>query len=333
MIAHVVKSVIGCFAFDDSGSIIYYRLFPSKPSEIIGLMKKPIPEDFMKELGCEAVEDDFARGIISQRLREYALSLGFAADDRAFNKFLSDYAILLCKESSKKEMTKDKFIVQASNALKDMEKQSNLFIERLKEWYGLHYPELRANNEQYASLVAEQGLRENMPGYKRSTGLEIDGKDEEMIKRYASMVHTSFEAKKALEAYIKKSMQEICPNISSLIDPVLAARLLAHTGSLERLSRMSSSAIQLLGAEKALFRHLKNKKKVKPPKYGIIFTSSYIQNAPVHKQGKVARVLSAKLMIAAKIDFYSGRFEEKLSKDLRAEIDAIMKESLKKVNR
>jgi len=96
-------------------------------------------------------------------------------------------------------------------------------------------------------------------------------------------------------------------------------------GSLKKLARMSSSTIQLLGAEKALFRHLKNKKRVKPPKYGLIFFDKRVQNAPKHDAGKIARTIASKIMMAAKIDYYSGRFEPKLKEDLEKELEKIRK--------
>ena len=117
-------------------------------------------------------------------------------------------------------------------------------------------------------------------------------------------------------------MREVAPNVSSLLDPLLAARLLALAGSLEKMSKMTASSIQLAGAEKALFRHLRSQGKA--PKFGIIFLSDWIQSAPDHLRGKVARSLAAKLMMAARIDYYSGRNEtEKLRKDLEQEIETL----------
>ncbi|HLC67506.1 MAG TPA: C/D box methylation guide ribonucleoprotein complex aNOP56 subunit, partial [archaeon] len=112
---------------------------------------------------------------------------------------------------------------------------------------------------------------------------------------------------------------EIAHNFASLIDPLLAARLLAYAGSLEKLARMPASTIQLLGAEKAMFRHLHEKGR--SPKYGMIYNSELIQKAPAESRGKIARILSAKLMLAARIDYYSGRDDsEKMLREMKEEM-------------
>jgi nucleolar protein 56 len=129
------------------------------------------------------------------------------------------------------------------------------------------------------------------------------------------------EEKTRLERYVRDLTKELAPNLSSICDELLVARLIAIAGSLEKMARMPASTIQLLGAEKALFRHLK--KMGKSPKYGIIYSSSLIQNASKDNKGKIARVLSAKLMQAARIDFYSGRAEPKLRQELDKEIKQV----------
>jgi nucleolar protein 56 len=130
------------------------------------------------------------------------------------------------------------------------------------------------------------------------------------------------EEKKKLEKYVQDTVRQLMPNFSQLIDPLLAARFLASAGSMERLARMPASTIQLLGAEKSLFRHLKEQGK--SPKFGIIFIDSHIQNAPEEKRGKIARILSSKLMLAARIDFYSGRDDsEKLKKEFNEDLAKI----------
>jgi len=324
MIAHITKSPIGWFAFDDSGELLYYQLIRPDPEEALGVLTKPIPKTFFNSIkGYETKEDGFARDIISNRIREYALSLGFVETPRELNEFLTSLGILITKKKAKKFITKDKLIVQASSTLDDLNKQINTFFEHLCEWYGLHYPELKLDNEKYVKQVAQYGLREEMPGFKTSSGLALSERDIEIIKSYSSFILSALQLKKELEKYIKEATRETCPNITSLIEPLLAARILALAGSLERLARMSSSTIQLLGAEKALFRHLKNKKKVKPPKYGLIFFDKRIQNAPKGEAGKIARILASKLMMAAKIDYYSGRFERKLKDDMEKEIGRI----------
>jgi nucleolar protein 56 len=255
-----------------------------------------------------------------KRVREYATSLGFAKGDEEFNDFLSKLALLISKKRMKASIGRDRLIIQAICALEDMAKILNLFIERIDEWYSLHYPELKFSKKDLDKIIS-YGRRENIPDFKESVGIELTEKDEETLKEYARMIKTVSDEKDKLEKYVKESMKEIAPNLSSLIDPLLAAKILVLAGSMEKLSRMTASTIQLLGAEKALFRHLH--KKGKSPKYGILYNDGRIQNAKEENRGKIARLISAKLMMAARLDFYSGRFEERLKKELEDEIKAV----------
>jgi nucleolar protein 56 len=152
--------------------------------------------------------------------------------------------------------------------------------------------------------------------------------DIETIRGFATAAAHALAQKKHIESYVKSSMRELSPNFAALIDPLLAAKLLAHAGSLEKLSKMSASTIQLLGAEKALFRHLR--KQGKAPKFGLIFMSDWIQATPDAARGKVARVLAAKLMMAVRIDYYSGRDDAaRLRKELEQEIATLQREGAK----
>lgn len=319
MKAFIVKSPIGYFAFSEHGELLYYQLFKRNPVEVAEKLREKIPADFFSQKDYEIVENREAQNIMRKRLREYALSLGFAESNMELNKFLSDLGIVISKNRRKSSISRDKLIIQASNALEDLIKIQNLLLERLREWYGLHYPELKQKD--IAEMVARYGRRENFPNFQESTGIDLAEKDEEILKEYAKAVSVVIEQRKSLERYVKSAMREIAPNFSSLLEPLLAARLLALAGSLEKLSKMSASTVQLLGAEKALFRHLRGKGRA--PKFGIIYLSDYIQNSSEEKRGKVARILASKLMLAARIDFYSGREDQKLKRYLEDEIDKL----------
>ena len=320
--ALVTKSIIGIFAFLENGELLHYKLFDRSVNVVSEALKKPIPSDFLREIkNYEIVEGKEAERIMRGKLREYAISLNFASSNKEFNEFMSDLGLALSKKSMKDSIKRDKLIIQAANALDDLNKNISLFAERLYEWYTLHYPENKLNQKDLVEFVAEHGRRERMPDFKSSTGIDLDEKDEDILMDYADLIFQMQIQKKKLEGYVKESMREIMSNVSSLIDPLLAAKLLAMAGSLEKLAKMPASTIQLLGAEKALFRHLK--KKGKSPKFGLIFMDSHIQNAPDDKKGKAARILSSKLMLAARIDFYSGRHEEKLKDDLEEELKVI----------
>jgi nucleolar protein 56 len=314
--AHIAKSPIGVFAFSEDGKLLHYKLFSKSPEKNVAEMKK-IPQDFLNELkGYEIVEDEAGYEFLRKNIREFSKTLGFCNNDYEFNKFISEFCAVQSKNKMSVLTTKDKLLIQAANALDDAEKIKNLKEQRLYEWFTLHYPELKRMD--IAEMIIKFRRRENFPGFKTSTGIDLTEYDEKILIDYAHSVKTTSETIKSLENYIRHTIREVAPNFSSLIDPLLAARLLALAGSLEKLARMPASTIQLLGAEKALFRHLH--KQGRSPKYGILYNSSIIQNAKNEVRGKVARILSAKLMQAARIDFYSGRHEEKLKKELDEEI-------------
>ncbi|MCH8022492.1 MAG: C/D box methylation guide ribonucleoprotein complex aNOP56 subunit, partial [Thaumarchaeota archaeon] len=121
--------------------------------------------------------------------------------------------------------------------------------------------------------------------------------------------------------YVEHTMEDIATNVSHLAGPMVGARLLARAGGLDRLSRMPSSTIQVLGAEKALFRALRTG--ARPPKHGILFQHQDIHNAPKWQRGKIARSLAAKIAIAARIDQHGGGRNIQLEEDLKKRVDEV----------
>lgn len=322
MRALIARSPIGLFAFAENGELIYYKLW-DKGVALDKFMAKELDADFISNLsGYDIAESDSAYQLLRKNFREYAKSLGFASNDAELNEFLSSFSIALSKRSLAGAIGRDRLVVQSVRSLDDLTRAVNVFLERLYEWYSLHYPEMK--NINVKETVIKYGRRENIPAFKNSTGIDLDEEDEKAVVEFAKIIDDLEREKKTLEKYITLAMKETAPNFSSLIDPLLAARLMAVAGSLEKLARMPASTIQLLGAERALFRHLH--KKGKSPKYGIIYNSPLIQNAPNENKGKVARILSSKLMLAARIDYYSGRDDsERLKTELYEEIKKAIK--------
>src|SRR3989338_8938781 len=300
--ALLARCPIGVFAFSEQGELIFYRLFSRSPVQAADDFMSNAP---LKELKDYEISKD--TGFLRKNIRQFAVNLGFCSNDAEFSAFMAEFCSVLSRENMKGIIGRDRLVIQAANAFEDMGRMSSLLQERLYEWYTLHYPECKLDKKQLAESISKYGRRENFPSFTQSTGVSLSESDEHMFKEYSVMIKDMSDKEKAMERYVKQSIKEIMPNFCSLVDPVLASRFLAHAGSLEKLARLPSSAIQLMGAEKALFRHLKNKKKDKSPKFGIIFLSSWVQNAK--EQGKAARLLASKLMIAEKIDFYSGRDE------------------------
>ncbi|TQS81627.1 ribosomal biogenesis protein [Candidatus Methanomassiliicoccus intestinalis] len=236
--------------------------------------------------------------------------------------------IELGKMRIREPLSPDRVIVQAVRALDDVIETINLVSERLHEWYGLYFPELSdyAADESYARMISEKESREDILDSLdlrlETVGSELEPVDLNSIRHFASSLHYLYEEKEELEKYIKDRMDEAAPNLSAVVGHSLAARLISLAGGLKRLTTMPAGTVQLLGAEKALFAHLKQGKR--PPKHGIIFQHPLIHKAAYWQRGKIARAMSNKLSLAAKIDYFKGEFiGDQLYEDLCKRVEEI----------
>jgi len=258
-----------------------------------------------------------------KNFRDIAKKSGYS--DQKLNKLLTSIGIEFTRRKVKQTVKKDKIIIQAIDCIDEVDKSINIFVERLREWYGLHFPEMKIEkHEKFVKIIADSGLRKNIEEFsdlaKKSMGIDLTEKDGEIIKEYAASIRELQKLRERMEKYICFTLKEICPNFSELAGPLLAARLIALVGGLDRLAKKPSSTIQLLGSEKALFRFLSGKGR--SPKHGIIFQHPYIQKASFKDRGRIARVLSSKLSIAVKIDYYGG---EDKSKEMKKNLEELIK--------
>ncbi|RMD40100.1 hypothetical protein DV735_g5032, partial [Chaetothyriales sp. CBS 134920] len=215
----------------------------------------------------------------------------------------------------------DVMVVQAIGLLDDLDKELNTYAMRVKEWYGWHFPELAKilnDNLAYAKVVLKMGMRDNwetadlaeiLPeeieqavksAADRSMGTEITPEDLENIQSLAEQVVEFTEYRTQLASYLTARMNAIAPNLTVLVGDLVGARLIAHAGSLMNLSKSPASTLQILGAEKALFRALKTKHDT--PKYGLIYHASLVGQATGKNKGKMARVLAAKAALGLRVD-------------------------------
>ncbi|ODH13020.1 nucleolar protein 58 [Paracoccidioides brasiliensis] len=215
----------------------------------------------------------------------------------------------------------DTMIVQAIGLLDDLDKELNTYAMRVKEWYGWHFPELAKilnDNIAYAKVVLKMGMRSNSENADlsdilpeeietavkgaadRSMGTDISVDDLDNIQALAEEVVGFSEYRQQLANYLSARMTAIAPNLTALVGELVGARLIAHAGSLVNLSKSPASTIQILGAEKALFRALKTKHDT--PKYGLIYHASLIGQATGKNKGKMARILAAKAAIGLRVD-------------------------------
>ncbi|KAJ5722511.1 hypothetical protein N7488_000546 [Penicillium malachiteum] len=231
----------------------------------------------------------------------------------------------------------DTMIVQAISLLDDMDKELNTYAMRVKEWYGWHFPELAKilnDNIAYAKLVLKMGMRTNwetadlseiLPeeiegavksAADRSMGTEISEHDLENIQALADQVVSLYDYRAQLSSYLTSRMNAIAPNLTALVGELVGARLIAHAGSLTSLSKSPASTLQILGAEKALFRALKTKHDT--PKYGLIYHASLIGQATGRNKGKMARILAAKASLGIRVDALAEWDEDVTEEDKAA---------------
>jgi len=237
----------------------------------------------------------------------------------------------------------DKHITQAIALLDLLEKDINTFAMRVREWYSWHFPELvKIVNDNYLYARAAQFIKRRdsltpervaqlgellvdpekgalvYEAAKTSMGMDISDVDLLNIHMFAERVAKLAEYRKSLAEYLHSKMEAVAPNLAALIGDTVGARLISHAGSLTNLSKYPASTVQILGAEKALFRALKTKGNT--PKYGLIFHSSFIGRAGAKNKGRISRYLANKCSIASRIDAFSEEpsslFGEKLKEQV-----------------
>jgi nucleolar protein 56 len=240
---------------------------------------------------------------------------------QALRNFAIEFSSVRIKEASEKL---DLHIIQSVNALDELDKIINVVGARMREWYGLHFPELDNLIQSliaYAEIVTKAGLRENitrqiienagmhdrkaeiiMDAAKRSKGGDMTTENLVIVKKIAQEIISQSELRRILSDHIEIAMDLVAPNVKSLLTASVGARIIAKAGSLSRLAVLPASTIQVLGAEKALFRALKTG--TRPPKHGLIFQHPLIHSAPRWQRGKIARAIASKVAIAARIDVY-----------------------------
>ncbi|KAJ2159531.1 Nucleolar protein 56 [Coemansia sp. RSA 552] len=222
----------------------------------------------------------------------------------------------------------DNMIIQAISLLDQLDKDLNTFSMRVREWYGWHFPELAkivSDHYKYARLTKairnkgtlgddsldmlteiteDESLSQQIVDAARaSMGTDISDIDLLNIETFAARVISLSEYRKSLYDYLLSKMSVVAPNLAALIGDVVGARLIAHAGSLTNLSKYPASTVQILGAEKALFRALKTRGNT--PKYGLIYNSSFIGRAGTKNKGRISRFLANKATIASRIDCFS----------------------------
>ena len=373
----IVESIIGVFGFGEDNKLVEKVFFSKNPSEtaeklrnieqgkvieeIVALVEslrskgytnfvfenKEMVKEIHEKLNIEAIAEPSSKAgnMLRENLETFALESGYFEKKEQLRAQIHNVSIELAKMKVKKIVEKrDMVVAQAVLSVDDLDKSLNLFMNRMREWYGLHFPELDRlldKHETYVRLVANLGTRENftienlenqgIPKIKAnsiaevaaaSMGADINLEDFSQIKDMCNKILDLYSLRQSLEKYVDLAMEEVAPNIRAIGGSLLGARLLAISGGLLNLAKLPASTMQVLGAEKALFRALKTK--ARPPKHGIIFQHPLIHDAKRWQRGKIARALAGKLSIAARVDAFKGEYMgDKLKADLEKRIEEI----------
>jgi len=290
---YLITQWFGIFLCDKNG-IRKKVLFPKDPEKIADLLLKMDRNKILPEEKLLSKDVDII--INEKRLQKIG---AFKPEDIFFKKkninpekfgyshdLLHKASILLAEKKVKEKLkSKDLQIIQMVNALDDLIQTSNLLSERLDCW----------------SIIPT-------PNYK--------------IKPFQKILSIIKDEIKRLEKQIEIDVKKVAQNTSKIIGPLISARLISLAGGMERLAYMPASTIQLLGAEKALFRF--KKEGGKPPKHGIIFQHPLINKSPRADRGKIARILATKITIAIKADVFTKRdIYDNLKEDMKKRIKNI----------
>ncbi|MBY9015783.1 MAG: hypothetical protein KGD68_08845 [Candidatus Lokiarchaeota archaeon] len=378
MRCYIIDSLIGIYALDDGGNFLNYIDFLDDIQKSVNfynsLNSNILSEeylDFMNELNNSGF-DNFV--FDNRKLKDITMqNLGYNTSFEKFSLEFKNFRFNLSDQLKKISITKtrddilsffkkveellikeqisqygskgDVEVVQIIETLDILKKSISLFSSRMREWYGLHFPELTdkliEENILIAKIITVLGKRDNFTYEKidqefsfkesrikmlqklasQSMGADIDLS---IIKKYANEILSLDDFRQELEGYLDTLMEQVAPNLFAIVGGLIGAKLIAKAGSLKKLAFMPASRIQLLGAEKALYRFLKTGEK--RPKHGLIFQWNLIRGSKPWNRGKISRVISGKIGISAKVDYFRGEFvADVLSKEINEKIQEIEK--------
>ncbi|MFW9781026.1 MAG: NOP5/NOP56 family protein [Candidatus Heimdallarchaeota archaeon] len=374
----IIDTFIGIFAVDEAGTILNYINVNNEDQiiEFYQLLEEKTISNAFKKFITELKTSGFNYFVFDNAKLEYLVAQypdnqtlldTEALEFRNFrfnlsknlNKIgihISEMEVLKSIKNIEEQLIKSKvsilgaqndiIIIRTIDTIDTIKKSISLYSSRLREWYGLHFPELTdkliEDNIIIAKLVCILGDRRNFSFEKIRSSFEF--KDEhikmledlasksmgstielDMVQNFAEQIIQLDHFREQLELYLENIMQSTVPNLNALVGSLVGAKLIAKAGSLKKLAFMPASRIQILGAEKALYRFLKSGEK--RPKHGLIYQWNVIRGSKQHHRGKISRLIAGKIGIASKVDFFGGKF---IGEELAQEVDEKVKEIEKK---
>ncbi len=320
MAKYLVTKWFGVFLCEGR-KVSRFLVFPKDPQKIAERIRTIQMGDILdeeKELSFRGILFTDPRMSDMGKVVEFDSEFILPHDYGFSDDLLRDAMLLAARMEMSYTVPWDRLIIQAVEALDDLTGKANLLAERTRAWYSLYFPEfpsLCSGEEEMVKLVAEYGVREEILAALVDKGAQteeeqgvfdrkISDEDLKAIQSLAKLASATYDEIALISAYIEKSMEEVAPNLSALIGPILGARLMALAGGLRRLAILPAGTVQLLGAEAAMFRHIKEGSD--GPKHGVIFQHPMLHSAPPWQRGSIARAVAGKISIAARADAFGG---------------------------
>ncbi len=242
---------------------------------------------------------------------------------------IREKALEQTKDKLREDADRDKFMAKAIDTYDHLSNDLSQEMERFRDWYGLYFPELEkeiTDDEHLIKILSNGIQRDELDSFSSmaedSTGTDLTERDLEMLQKAFESIENKVELREELEDYIEEIAEEEMPNLETLLGPLLTARLVSLAGGLEELAKKPASTIQMLGAEKALFRYLRGEGT--PPKHGILFEHRFVNPLPSNNRGKMARFLANKTAMAARLDQYGEEVKaDKLREECREKYETL----------
>ncbi|EGB07773.1 hypothetical protein AURANDRAFT_59068 [Aureococcus anophagefferens] len=306
-----------------------------KASFKLGVVEPDLGKAIAEATGCECRSDDVVRELIrgaKQHMASFVPELGGGTLEQS--QLGLGHAFSRCKVKFNPARA-DNMIIQSIGLLDTLDKDINTFSMRVREWYSWHFPELRdlvRENYAFARAAAcvgdrasflaaceESSAKVDELAAAISMGMECSAGDMANIMHFTARMVALATYRAQLGLYLGEKMAAVAPNLSTLVGESVGARLISKAGSLSSLAKCPASTVQILGAEKALFRALK--KKGNTPKYGLIYHSTFIGRAAKKNKGRISRYLANKCAIASRIDAFADELTTKYGEQMRAQVE------------
>ena len=350
MECYITYCIKGYLAFNRDDELIAEKLFPKEEiiQRLADINDKKIVKEELEII--EEVSSDYDEIIIesNKRLSDYNNEkIRIETPNKAgeylrsnYDKFDLDndeiteiYQNLAIYKIKKESASEDKHLIQAVNSIDEIDETISKLIERIREWYALYFPEMDVikNNETYIKLISQNKTKDEIikakpdafPNNIIDLEEDINVEDLEIMNNYANSIFELQKSRKNIEEYIEYKMESIAPNLSLLVGSTLGAKLISHAGGIKRLAMYPSSTVQIMGAEKALFRHLKSGDR--PPKYGLIYQHPQVRGAKWWNRGKIARMLAGKISLAVRRDVFTKTIDETVADEFKQKVEEIEK--------